>query len=210
MKSFTHFLNGKFIKEEELLISPRDLGFSRGYAISDFLVTHNLKLFKLEKHVDRLYKSAEIIGLKIPWTKEQVSKWIQETLIKNNSKEEKTVKIFLTGGKSTLMHQEGDPTIIIIVGPYTRPLDSYYKNGVKAKSVKYERQFPEAKTTNYVEAIKELTKGKSEGITEVIYYNDSQVLEGGGCNIFAVIDAQTCVPIDFFVNIVLLSNVSCL
>jgi len=52
MNNFTHFLNGKFIAEEELLISPRDLGFARGYAVADFLVTHNLKLFRLPQHVD--------------------------------------------------------------------------------------------------------------------------------------------------------------
>lgn len=158
MSNFTHFLNGKFVVEEELLISPRDLGFSRGYAVADFLVTHNLKPFRLSQHIDRLYKSAEIIGLKVPWAREQVSDWIKETLTKNDSKEEKTIKIFLSGGISHSMHQEEDPTIIIIIGPYARPSASYYDNGVKAKSVKYERQFAQAKTTNYIEAIKTLSE----------------------------------------------------
>jgi branched-subunit amino acid aminotransferase/4-amino-4-deoxychorismate lyase len=194
MNNSIHFLNGKFVVEEELLISPRDLGFSRGYAVADFLVTHNLKPFRLSQHIDRLYKSAEIIGLKIPWTKDQVSDWIKETLAKNNSKEEKTIKIFLTGGISHSMYQEENPTIMIVIGSYIRPPASYYENGVKAKAVKYERQFYEAKTTNYIEAIKVLSENKDNGITEVIYYNDSQVFEGGGCNVFAVIDNKLVTP----------------
>jgi branched-chain amino acid aminotransferase len=92
------------------------------------------------------------------------------------------------------MYQEGNPTIMIIIGSYTRPPASYYENGVKAKSVKYERQFAEAKTTNYVEAIKTLSENKDNGITEVIYYNDSLVFEGGGCNVFAVIDNKLVTP----------------
>lgn len=194
MSNFTHFLNGKFVVEEELLISPRDLGFSRGYAVADFLVTHNLKPFKLTEHMDRLYKSAEIIGLKVPWAKTQVLQWVQETIDKNDKDIEKTVKIFLSGGISHFMYQEGDPTIIIIINSYIRPPASYYENGVKAKAVKYERQFAEAKTTQYVEAIKSLSEAREDGVTEIIYYNDSQVFEGGGCNVFAVIGNRLVTP----------------
>ena len=194
MSNFTHFLNGKFVVEEELLISPRDLGFARGYAVADFLVTHNLKPFRLPQHIDRLYKSAEIIGLKVPWAKTQVSQWIQETLDKNDKDIEKTVKIFLSGGISHLMYQEGEPTIIIIVGSYIHPPASYYENGVKARAVKYKRQFPQAKTTQYVEAIRSLSEAREDGVTEIIYYDDSQVFEGGGCNVFAVIDNKLVTP----------------
>ncbi|MGH7245823.1 MAG: aminotransferase class IV, partial [Candidatus Levyibacteriota bacterium] len=80
MSNLVHFLNGKFVSEGELLISPRDLGFSRGYAVADFLVTHNHQPFKLPEHVDRLLHSAEVIGLQIPWTKTQIETWIKETL----------------------------------------------------------------------------------------------------------------------------------
>ncbi len=194
MSNFTHFLDGKFVAEEELLVSPRDLGFARGYAVADFLVTHNLKPFRLPQHVDRLYKSAEIIGLKIPWPKTQVLQWVHETLDKNDKDIEKTVKIFLSGGISHLMYQEGEPTIIIIIGSYTRPPASYYENGVKARAVKYRRQFPQAKTTQYTEAIRNLSEAREDEVTEIIYYDDSQVFEGGGCNVFAVIDNKLVTP----------------
>ena len=57
-KVATHFLNGKFVKEEELVVSVNDLGFSRGFAVFDFLVTYQKqRLFMLERHVDRLFHS---------------------------------------------------------------------------------------------------------------------------------------------------------
>jgi branched-chain amino acid aminotransferase len=78
MNNSIHFLNGKFVTEDKLLISPRDLGFIRGYAVADFLVTRNKKLFKLSEHINRLFNSAEIIGLQIPWNKEQIIKWVKK------------------------------------------------------------------------------------------------------------------------------------
>lgn len=188
MNNLVHFLNGKFVTDDELLISPKDLGFTRGYAVADFLVTHNKIPFKLSEHADRLFKSAEIIGLHIPWTKTQIISWVKETLEKNNDDTEKTIKIMVSGGVSHSMHQADTPTIVIIVDNYIRPPASYYENGVKAIAVNYKRQYPEAKHTHYVEAIRQLSKIKDNDIDEVIYYDNSQVFEGAGCNLFAVID----------------------
>ena len=188
MGNFIHFLNGKFVTEDELLISPRDLGFVRGYSVADFIVTYNNKLFKLPEHVDRLFKSAEIIGLKIPWSKEQIIGWANETLDKNDINSEKTIKIIFSGGISHSLHQAKIPTIIMIVSPRMRKSVSDYEKGVKVIAVEYKRQYPEAKHTHYVEAIKQLAKVKDQGVEDVIYYDNSQVYEGSGTNIFAVIN----------------------
>lgn len=188
MSNLIHFLNGKFVTEGELLISPRDLGFVRGYAVADFIVTYNNKPFKLTEHIDRLFKSAEIIGLKIPWHKEQICSWVNETLDKNDKDSEKTIKIVLSGGVSHSLHQAETPTIVMIVSPRVRKSSSDYKNGVKVIAVEYKRQYPEAKHTHYVEAIKQLSKVKDQVIEDVIYYDNSQVYEGSGTNLFAVIN----------------------
>jgi branched-subunit amino acid aminotransferase/4-amino-4-deoxychorismate lyase len=111
-------------------------------------------------------------------------------LKKNDKTSEKTIKIILTGGNSRTMYQAEVPTIIIIVDTYSTPPPSYYENGVKAKAVKYKRLYSESKTTNYIEAIKQLSLVKKDGITEIIYYDNSQVYEGAGCNLFAVINKK--------------------
>lgn len=188
MSNLIHFLNGKFVTEDELLISPRDLGFTRGYAVTDFLVTHNHKPFKLTEHIDRLFKSAEIIGLQIPWSKTQIEEWINQTLDKNDKTVEKTVKIILSGGKSHSMYQEDTPTIIMIVDPHVPPVQSYYENGIKVKAINYKRPHSQAKHTNYVEGIKQLSQVKDDDIAEILYYDEYQVFEGAGSNLFAVID----------------------
>jgi len=46
-----HFLNGKFVDEDHLLISPRDLGYSRGYAAFDFMLG-NITLKDAKSNID--------------------------------------------------------------------------------------------------------------------------------------------------------------
>ena len=187
MNNLTHFLNGKFVPESELLISPRDLGFVRGYAVTDFLVTYNHKPLRLPTHVARLFESAEIIGLHMPWTHEQVEEWMQGTIDKNDTNLEITIKTIVSGGVSHSMTPTETPTIMMIVSPRERKPEHEYENGIKVEAVQYKRPFPTAKHTNYIEAIKQLSKHKNDGINDLIYYDDAQVYEGSGCSLFAVI-----------------------
>ena len=194
MGSMIHFLNGKFVSERKLLISPRDLGYLRGYAVTDFLVTYNHKPFKLSEHIDRLFRSAEIIGLRIPWSKSQIALWVNETLDKNDKETEKTMKIVLSGGVSHSLRQADTPTIVMIVSDRVPKPVSQYEMGIKVRTVKYSRPFPEAKHTYFVEAIRDFAAFKGEDIEDIIYYDDLQVYEGSGTNIFAVIDNKLITP----------------
>lgn len=190
MADLIHFLNGKFVSEDEISISPRDLGFARSYAVHDFIVTYNHKLFKVSEHVDRLFTSAEIIGLRIPWSKTDVVTWIQQTLDKNDLDGEKTMRIYITGGVSTSMHQADIPTILIMVSRRVFYPATVYENGVRVTAIEHMRPFPQAKSNFYIAGVKELSKIENEDIVEVIFYNDKQVLEGAGTNVFAVINNE--------------------
>jgi branched-chain amino acid aminotransferase len=188
MTELIHFLNGKFVKEEDFLISPRDLGFVRGYSVAEFIVTNNHKLFKLSEHIERLFNSANLIGLKIPWSKEQIKEWVNETLNRNDKDSEVTIKIIISGGVSRSMYQAEIPNIVMIVSPYIRKPIEYYEKGLKAKTIQYKRPYAEAKHTHYIQGIKSLAEIKDKDVTEIIYYDDNQVFEGSGNNLFAVIN----------------------
>jgi branched-chain amino acid aminotransferase len=194
MSDLIHFLNGKFVKENELLISPRDLGYVRGYAVNDYIVTFNNKPFKVDEHVDRLFLSAEILALQIPWSKNEIATWINDTFEKNDKDTEKTLKVIISGGVSNSMYQSEPPTIVMIASHYIEKPPSYYENGVKAKVVKHKRPYPEAKHTYHAETIRQLALSKGEGVSEVIFYDDTQVFEAGGSNLFAVINNRLVTP----------------
>jgi branched-chain amino acid aminotransferase len=190
-----HFLNGKFISEDELVVSARDVGFSRGYAVFDFLITYSHhRPFKLSRHIDRLFNSAHYIGLKTPWSKEQVSQWVLETLEKNESEAEKSIKIIISGGVSDTMLPAEKPTLVIIVDPKHEYPKENYENGTGVIAVKHHRYTPGAKSNNYMEGMKQTQIAKEIGAAEPIYYNETQVFEGSNSNIFAVIDNKLVTP----------------
>lgn len=192
---YIHFLNGKFVSEKELLISPRDLGYSRGYGVFDFLRTYQQKAFLLQKHVDRLFRSAETIALTIPWSKEQVCEWISDTLEANKTIDaEKVVRITISGGSSPTLTPPSVPTIVITVDAAIGCPPEEYRNGVEVRLVDFKRYRPEAKTNNYIEAVTTFNSLDTHNIHEVIYCSDGMVREGTRCNIFAFINGRLLTP----------------
>ena len=190
-----HFQNGKFVTESNLSISPRDVGFSRGYAVFDFLRTYtHHRPFKLAEHIDRLFHSAGEIGLKLPWKKEEVMTWVVKTLDANTSQEEKFIKIIVSGGVSNSMLPGVAPTIVILVDPATLYPSEMYENGVGVISARHQRYSPGAKSNNYIEGVKQTQIALTIGAVEPLYYSDTQVFEGSNSNIFAVIDGKLLTP----------------
>lgn len=187
-----HFLNGKLVAEDQLLISPRDLGYSRGYAVFDFLRTYpHHKPFMLQRHIDRLCRSADVIGLLIPWKKQQLTDWIFETLNANKTDDEKVIRITISGGPSNTLLPPDTPTIVIIVDPAINFSQELYNKGVNINLVEFKRYRAEAKTNNYIEAIKQIQHYKSD---EIVYYSNNVIYEGATSNIFAVIGNQLLTP----------------
>jgi branched-chain amino acid aminotransferase len=187
-----HFLNGKLVAEDQLLISPRDLGYSRGYAVFDFLKTYpHHKPFMLQRYIDRLYRSADVIGLLIPWKKQQLTDWIFETLNANKTDDEKVIRITISGGPSNTLLPPDTPTIVIIVDPAINFTQELYDKGVNIHLVEFKRYKAEAKTNNYIEAVKQIQHYKSD---EIVYYSNNVIHEGATSNIFAVIGNQLLTP----------------
>lgn len=186
MKRYQHYLNGRYVFEDELLVSPRDLGFSRSFGVFDYLRTYNGQPFKLKEHIERLLRSAELINLKHAYAMRQLVELVQDVLDKNNDGNEKQIKIMLSGGISDFVYQAGEPTLIIIVDMLRPKKQEIYETGIRVNLVKFSRYMPVAKTTNYIEAVIQTEKGMREGAYEPVYYSEKQVHEGANSNIFAV------------------------
>jgi len=190
-----HYLNGKYVTEEKLLISPRDLGFARGFAVFDYLRTYNNKLFKLNEHLERLLKSAKLINLRHDYNLNQLVRIVQTTFEKNKHiKGEKTARIFLSGGISKSLHQSSKATLVVVVDPFKPRKREIYKNGIKAGLVNFVRYIPKAKTTNYLEAIRKIQDDAQNDKYELFYYTNKQVYEGLTSSVFVVKDGKIYTP----------------
>ncbi len=66
------YQNGKIKKMKDILISPYDLGFLRGYAVFDVSrTTKNGKIFLLEEHYRRIKNSTKELSIKFNLSKEE-------------------------------------------------------------------------------------------------------------------------------------------
>lgn len=191
-----HFLNGKFVGEEELVVPIRDLGFARGYAVFDFLITYQGgKPFFLTRHIERLFDSAKAIGLRMSWTESEVEARVMETLEKNADGGEKAIKIIVSGGvSSSLLPEPNAATLAILVDPLHLFPAEYYEKGISVITDKHTRYTPSAKTNNYIEGVKQVQIAREKGALEPIYYDDSQVFEATSSNVWAVIDGELVTP----------------
>lgn len=60
------FLNGEYLNADEAKISIFDHGFLYGDGVYETLRTYNGKIWQPQKHLNRLKKSAKLIGIDLP------------------------------------------------------------------------------------------------------------------------------------------------
>ncbi|HEY9651150.1 MAG TPA: aminotransferase class IV [Coleofasciculaceae cyanobacterium] len=195
------YLNGKYVPFDQACLPLNDLGIVRGYGVFDFLRTYNGIPFKLQEHIQRLQKSAQLIGLSLPWSTEELEAIAQNTLGRNTFPES-NIRIVVTGGSSTdFITPLGQPSLMVIITPVSEYPRGYYEQGVKAITVQIDRFFPTAKTLNYISAIDALQQAKQTHAVEALYVNQqSHVMEGTTTNLFVFRGSQLITPKENILN----------
>lgn len=193
-----HYLNGKWVKQDDLKISAFDVAVLRGFGIFDFLRTYNQQPFLCKEHIDRLFRSAKLLGIKLPFTKEEITQIVRYG-IKKNRKECKdfNIRIVITGGVGVDSVTPGKPTTIIQYTEAVAYPQSFYEKGVKVITFAARRALAEAKSLNYMIGIVAIQKAKKEKAIEAIYTDEKgKIFEGTTSNLFIVTNKTLITPKD--------------
>lgn len=182
------YLNGKIVPTNEAFISIFDTGILRGYGVYDGATVFGKNIFRLPDHLKRLRNSAELIELEVPHSDMEIEKIMQELISKNNYTRT-NLRTVLTGGDAIdgIFPTPGKPTFFIIAEEWQPLPQSLYTEGGKLITHEHQRYLPEAKTTNYIEAVKLQPLRKSSGAVEILFISNGQVLECATSNVFAII-----------------------
>lgn len=196
------YLNGKLVEKEKAVISVFDHGLLYGDGVFEGIRSYDSLIFKLKEHIDRLYRSADAIGLEIPMTKDEMTKAVIETLKANNLKGA-YIRLVVTRGPGDLGL---DPrkckfsTVFIITDKITLYPKEFYQKGLKIITAKTRRNLaaaldPKIKSLNYLNNILAKTEAVRAGTEEAIMltYND-YVAECTGDNIFMVKGGKLFTP----------------
>lgn len=187
-----YYINGQYVDAGDAMIPANDLAILRGYGVFDFLRTYGGRPFQLEAHLQRLYRSADLIELECPWDMDTLTDIIMETLNRNDY-EESNVRIVVTGGDSPdNFTPQGESRLIVMVTPVHNIAEHYYTDGAEVVTMNIARYIPGAKSLNYIPAI--IARRKALKINpkslESIYRVDGNIIEGTTTNTFIVKDGQ--------------------
>ena len=139
-KNIKIYINGKFYKREDAKISVFDSSTMLGDGIWDSLRYHNNNFIFLKEHLDRLYKDAKLIDLKIHLNRKKLSEALIKTIKINKMKTDVHLRIIVSRGIKSTPYQSPKVTIskptIIIIPEYKKPDIKAYKKGLKLVTVK--------------------------------------------------------------------------
>lgn len=152
-------------------------------------------VFRMNEHVDRLFDSAHIVLIDIPFTREEIRAAIHKTLIANELSEGYIRPIvFLGEGEMGLYVRTNPVRVAIATWPWGAYLgEDGLKKGIRAKTSSFNRHHPNAAMTkgkvvgNYVNSVLAKWEVVKAGYDEAVLLDtEGYVAEGSGENIFIV------------------------
>ena len=189
------YINGKFYEKQDARISVFDHGFLYGDGVFEGIRSYGRVVFKLKEHIERLYESAQSICLKIPASKENLTKAVCDTL-KINKLDDAYIRLIVSRGEGDLgldpRKCNGNATIVIITDKISLYPEKLYREGLKIITVPTVRNLPEAlnpqiKSLNYLNNILAKIEAINCGYEEAIMLDSlGYVAECTGDNIFIV------------------------
>ena len=113
------YVNGALMPRAEASISVFDSGYLVGDGIWEGIRLHRGRLCFLRDHFERLWKGAKAIGLQLPFTKQELERYIWETLKANDMDDGVHIRVMVTRGIKKTPSQDprltlSGPNVVII------------------------------------------------------------------------------------------------
>ena len=202
MEELEVYVDGKFYPKSEAKVSVFDHGLLYGDGIFEGIRAYDGVVFKLREHIERLYKSAHMIMLVIPTTKEEMIQKTLETLRKNKMRDA-YIRLVVTRGIGDLglnPRKCPKPTIIIITDTIALHMAGAKETGIAAM-ISWVKRDPvdatshEIKSLNYLNSILAKIEANIAGVDEAICLDKNGfVCEGVAENIFMVRKGKLYTP----------------
>ena len=208
------YLNGEIVPESEALIPFRDRGFRYGDAVFDMTRTFGHRIFRLQEHIDRFYKSLRYTQIDSGISPAKMIAITEEVLERNlhllEADDDYWVGQRISRGVDVpggdISSHEG-PTVIVECTPL--PLKArarVFRDGIDVIVPSVRRTSPDAlspnaKTHNYLNLIMgDLeVKARDPEAWSVTLDVNGNLCEGMGSNIFIVRDGALITPLTKFV-----------
>ncbi|EJY54663.1 branched-chain amino acid aminotransferase [Alicyclobacillus hesperidum URH17-3-68] len=196
------FLDGAFVSRDDAKVSVFDHGLLYGDGIFEGIRSYDGNVFRLQQHIRRLYDSAKSIALEIPYTQEEMTDLVCETL-RRNELSSAYIRLVVTRGSGDLGLSPTNchgARVFIIAEQLAMFSAALYEQGIHAVTAATRRNRsdslnPKIKSLNYLNNILIKMEALNAGASEAIVLNsEGYVVEGSGENIFVVRDGVLTTP----------------
>ena len=204
------WINGSFEKWDEAKVHVLNHGLHYASCVFEGIRIYNGKIFKLNEHIQRLYKSAEILDLKIPFQLNDICLHVKDVVKKQNVKNGYIRPVVWRGSEMMAISAEKASTNIAIA---CWEWPSYFSpdkllQGINLSVAEWTRPSPQSAPTDSKAAglymICSLSKHKAEkaGFDDALMLDyRGYIAEATGANIFFVKNGELFTPKpDCFLN----------
>lgn len=192
------YIDGQYLPKKDAKISVFDHGLLYGDGIFEGIRTYGGRVFKLDRHLERLYQSAGMISLEVPLGQADFRDVILE-VCRRNEVQEGYIRPIVTRGAGTLgldPRRTERPTVIVIATTLAPLYEEKAEQGLRLITSKWRRNPPQAlnpniKSLNYLNNILAMLEVIEKGMDEAVMLDmDGFVSEGSADNIF-IYDGST-------------------
>ncbi|NOX20386.1 MAG: branched-chain amino acid transaminase [Nitrospirae bacterium] len=193
------WINGKLVPWDEAKVHVLTHTLHYGLGVFEGIRCYNTDkgpaVFRLSEHVKRLFDSAKIFLMEIPFSQEEIQNAILETIKVNNVKECYIRPLVFIGEGAMGLYPEGNPiNVAIAVWPWGAYLgDDGLKNGIRVKTSSFIRNHVNSNMSRgkvcgyYVTSQLAKKEAIACGYNEALLLDtEGYVSEGSGENIFIV------------------------
>jgi branched-chain amino acid aminotransferase len=189
----TIYVSGTFRSDEDATVNVLDHGLLYGDGIFEGIRAYNGRVFKLDRHIDRLFDSAKALRLNVPLSRHEIEHIVLETC-RRNAIVDGYIRLVITRGVGGLGIDPGScrhPQVIVIA----RPIISFYREpsqGIRLVTSSLRRPSPDTlspsiKSLNYVNNVLARMEANDHGADEALLLDvNGLVAEATADNIFLV------------------------
>lgn len=193
------YLNGSLVPRADARIAVMDYGFLYGYGLFETMRAYRGKVFRLDRHLERLTDSAEMLGIAVD--KSVLKNAVMDT-VKANGLSEARIRLTVSIGEGGTVPDPascGEPTVLVVAGEYQPLPDEVYEKGYRVivSSIHRNSQSPvsQIKSLNFLENMLSRQEARTAGVDEAICLNEKGMLaEAGMSNVFMVVDGTLKTP----------------
>jgi branched-chain amino acid aminotransferase len=186
------FLNGRFVPEEQAVVSIHDRCFLYGDGLFETLRIYNGKPFRWTQHMERLKCGARFLKIELPLTLEEIRRSVG-MLIEQNGVSEAVLRMTLSRGigvRGYSTREAKKPFLVMtlhpapIFDPNNNPVWRLFTSSIRVAA---NDPFATLKTCNKLAQIYARMEAESQGADDALLLNtNGQVAEAASSNLFWV------------------------